>query len=386
MQYRPFGKLGFEVSALGFGAMRLPTKGNGGEVDAPLAIEMIRHAIDHGVSYVDTAWPYHGGQSERVVGEALRNGYRERVKLATKLPSWEIKSPDDCDRILETQLARLQTGRVDLYLLHCVNRAFWANLQGAGVLDWAERAKADGRIGEVGFSFHDDFDFFREVVDAYDWPMCQIQYNLVGESVQAGTQGLKYAAERGLAVVIMEPLFGGALAVPPEPIRAAWEAAGRRPADGALQWLWDKPEVACVLSGMSTMDQVHQNVAAATRSGVGSLTGEDHALVARVQGLYRRFSPVPCTKCGYCMPCPHGVDIPRNLELYSNGAVFGGNALTLCRNLYRQLPAGTQAAACQACRACEDKCPQSIEVSALMPRVAAELDHPTPQAANRARD
>ena len=386
MQYRRLGTTGREVSALGFGTMRLPVLGDDGAVDEPAAVEMIRHAIDGGVNYVDTAYPYHGGASEPVTGKALRDGYRRKVLLATKLPVWMVHGLDDCDRLLNEQLARLGDEHVDVYLLHNLTGPSWRRMGQLGVLEWARGAQADGRVGMLGFSFHDDVEAFREIVDGFDWPLCQIQYNLVGEDTQAGTEGLKYAAGKGLGVVIMEPLFGGALAVPPEPIRAAWEAAGRRPADGALQWLWDKPEVACVLSGMSTMDQVHQNVAAATRSGVGSLTGEDHALVARVQGLYRRFSPVPCTKCGYCMPCPHGVDIPRNLELYSNGAVFGGNALTLCRNLYRQLPAGTQAAACQACRACEDKCPQSIEVSALMPRVAAELDHPTPQAANRARD
>ena len=374
MQYRPFGKLGFEVSALGFGAMRLPTKGNGGEVDAPLAIEMIRHAIDHGVSYVDTAWPYHGGQSERVVGEALRNGYRERVKLATKLPSWEIKSPDDCDRILETQLARLQTGRVDLYLLHCVNRAFWANLQGAGVLDWAERAKADGRIGEVGFSFHDDFDFFREVVDAYDWPMCQIQYNLVGESVQAGTQGLKYAAERGLAVVIMEPLSGGTLANPPEPVRAVWDSAGpAEPVDLALRWLWDKPEVAVVLSGMSAPAHVRQNLDIASRSGVGTLTAAERELIARVQAKYRELSPIPCTKCGYCKPCPNGVDIPRNFEVFNAAAVLKGPTAVLNRNLYHLMPASERAAACVQCRECEEKCPQHIAVADTLARVKDEF-------------
>jgi len=382
MQYRTFGKTGFEASALGFGAMRLPTTDAGG-VDEPLAVEMIRTAIDGGVNYVDTAWPYHGGQSEKVLGKALQGGYREKVRLATKLPSWAVETAEDCDRFLTEQLERLGTDRVDVYLLHCINRAFWAKLAKAGALAWADRALADGRIGALGFSYHDDGEFFREVVDARDWAMCQIQYNLVCEDVQAGTEGLKYAAGKGLAVVVMEPLFGGTLARPPEPIRALYEKAGRDPVDAALQWLWDKPEVACVLSGMSTIQQVLQNLASAERSAVGSLSEADRALIARVQAAYREFSPIPCTKCGYCMPCPHGVDIPRNFELYNNGAVFSGNALNLCKNLYKQLPDGARAADCVQCGTCEAKCPQQIQITEWLPKVDAALNPPTPQTANR---
>ena len=373
MKYRKFGSMDEHVSALGFGTMRLPVKGSEKDVDEPAAIEMIRHAIDNGVNYVDSAWPYHDGQSEMVTGKALRDGYRRKVRLATKLPVWEVESIEDCDRIFCEQLRRLQDEHIDYYLLHCLSRDRWAKMQRLGVMKWIDGLKADGRIGRTGFSFHDSFDAFQEIVDAYDWPICQIQYNYVCEDVQAGTEGLKYAAARGLAVAIMEPLFGGTLADPPDEVRAIWREAGADPVDMALQWLWSKPEVSIVLSGMSTLEQVRRNVASACRCGVGCLSEEDLDLIARVQAKYRELSPIPCTKCGYCMPCPNGVDIPRNLELYNNSAVLKGSSLVLCRNLYNLLPEAERAGACRQCRECEEKCPQKIEISRQMPGVHEAL-------------
>lgn len=373
MKYRRLGRTNVEVSALGFGAMRLPVVAESGAVDEPAAVEMIRCAIDHGVNYVDTAYPYHDGASEVVVGKALRDGYRRKVHLATKLPTWDVKKVEDCDRLLDEQLRRLQSDRVEFYLLHCLNKQRWPEMRDLGVLDWAARAKADGRIGEVGFSFHDTFDAFREIVDGYDWPLCQIQYNLVNEDVQAGTEGLEYAAAKGLAVVIMEPLFGGTLANPPAEIRAIWDAAGRDPVDAALQWLWNQPKVSLVLSGMTTLEHVRRNVASAARSGVAALARDDLDLIARVQAKYGELSPIPCTKCGYCMPCPNGVDIPGNFELYNNAVVFRGSSETLSRNLYRMMPAGERAAACEQCGACEDKCPQGIAIAEELRRVEKEF-------------
>ncbi len=373
MNHRKFGSTDEQVSALGFGTMRLPVKGDEKDVDEPAAIEMIRYAIDNGVNYVDSAWPYHGGESEVVTGKALRDGYREKVRLATKLPVWDVQRIEDCDRIFEEQLRRLQDERIDCYLLHCLSRERWAEMQRLGVLEWLEGLRADGRIGQTGFSFHDSFEVFREIVDAYDWPICQIQYNYVCEDVQAGTEGLEYAAGKGLAVVIMEPLFGGTLADPPDEIRAIWRERGADPVDTALQWLWNKPEVSTVLSGMSTLEQVRRNVASACRSGAGSLGKEDLDLVARVRAKYTDLSPIPCTKCGYCMPCPNGVDIPRNLELYNNSAVLKGSSLGLCRNLYNLLPEAERAGSCVQCRECEEKCPQKIEISEQMPIVHKKL-------------
>jgi len=373
MQYRPFGRSDFHVSALGFGCMRLPTVGGDVNViDEPRAIEMLRYAIDHGVNYLDTAHPYHGGHSERVLAKALRDGYREKVRVATKLPTWAVKEAGDFDRFLDEQLERLEADRVDFYLLHNLHAPFWAAARGLGVLDWLDRIQADGRAGAVGFSFHDTAELFTEVVDAYDaWALCQIQYNYMNETVQAGTKGLEYAAAKGLAVVVMEPLLGGCLAEAPEAAQAIWDAAPRRrsPAEWALQWLWDRPEIAVVLSGMSTMQQVVENVASASRSGVGSLTDDDLARIARVREHYESLHAIPCTRCGYCMPCPEGVDIPRNMQLYNDALVFGGNHQRLNRNIYHCMAESARAAACVACRECEEKCPQHIAVSEWMPRV-----------------
>lgn len=370
MQYRPFGRTGQRVSALGFGAMRLPTRGDEADVDEPAAAEMIRWAVDHGVNYVDTAYPYHGGQSEVVVGRALAGGYREKVHLATKSPVWKIEKRSDLDRFLDEQLTRLGTDHVDFYLLHCLREQHWPRVRDLGVLDWSEKARADGRIGHFGFSFHDRFEVFTRIVDAYDWDLCQIQYNYVNEDVQAGTRGLRYAAERGLAVVVMEPLFGGTLAAPPPAVGRIWDGSHSGPVELALRWLWDKPEVSLVLSGMSTLEQVRQNVATAGRSGPGTLTEEERRLIARVRDKYTELSPIPCTKCGYCSPCPNGVDIPRNFELANTAGVFGGSTATLCRNLYNGLTDAERAAACERCGACGDHCPQGIDIPKLLAHVA----------------
>ncbi|MBO3831983.1 MAG: aldo/keto reductase [Candidatus Brockarchaeota archaeon] len=374
MKYRRFGKLDWQVSALGFGCMRLPVIGNDhSKVDEPEAIGMIRYAIDHGVNYVDTAYPYHGGNGEIVVGKALRDGYRERVRLATKMPIWNINSREDMDRIFEEQLKKLQTEYVDFYLLHALNKNSWLKIKNLNVFDWAERVVSEDRIKYLGFSFHDDYEVFKEIIDAYDkWALCQIQYNYENEDVQAGTRGLKYAAGKGLAVVIMEPLLGGALANPPPAVKQIWDEAGKDPVEMALQWLWNKPEVSVVLSGMSTMEQVKRNIEFASRSGVGLLTEEDLKLIARVHVKYKELRPIPCTKCGYCMPCPNGVDIPWNFEVYNNGVAY--NSIGSARWTYNNnIPAEKRASACVGCRTCEEKCPQRIPISEWMQRIDKEL-------------
>jgi predicted aldo/keto reductase-like oxidoreductase len=374
MKFRRFGKMDWQVSALGFGAMRLPVVGDDhSKVDEPEAIKMIRYAIDHGVNYVDTAYPYHGGNGEIVVGKALKDGYREKVRLATKMPIWLINSKEDMDRVFNEQLKKLQTEHVDFYLLHALNKDSWLKIKNLDVFDWAERVISEGRIKYLGFSFHDDFEVFKEIIDAYDkWTLCQIQYNYENEEVQAGTRGLKYAAGKGLAVVIMEPLLGGALANPPPAVKQIWDEAGKNPVEMALKWLWNKPEVSVVLSGMSTMEQVKQNIEFASRSGVGLLTEEDLKLVARVHTVYKKLRPIPCTKCGYCMPCPNGVDIPWNFEVYNNGVAY--NSMGASKWAYNNnIPAEKRASACVGCRTCEEKCPQKIKISEWMQRIDKEL-------------
>lgn len=373
MQYRILGKTGERVSALGFGAMRLPTLGKESDVDEPASVELIRYAIDHGVNYVDTAYVYHGGNGEAVVGKALADGYRQKVLLATKLPVWSVQTLADCDRFLDEQLARLQTDRIDCYLLHCLGKMAWERIRDLGIRKWAEKAQARGRIRHVGFSFHDTYEALVAILDDYDWPYCQIQYNLCNEEVQAGTRGLEYAAAKGVGVIVMEPLFGGTLANPPQPIQELWDAAQRRPADVALRWLWNKPAVSLVLSGMNALEQVRENIASACRADASCLAEDEARLVARIQQAYRQFSPIPCSKCGYCLPCPNGVSIPVNFELFNNATVFKGNSVTLCRNLYYFLAEAERASACVECGICEEKCPQRIPIRAKLAEVREQF-------------
>ncbi len=366
MQYRTFGKLDWKPSALGFGAMRLPViDDDAGKIDEPQATRMLRYAIDHGVNYVDTAYPYHRGESEKFVGRALQDGYRERVRLATKLPSWLVKSTDDFDRFLNEQLERLQTDHIDFYLLHALNASHWDNLPKFKVFDWAERAMADGRFHYLGFSFHDEYEVFQKIIDGYDnWTFCQIQYNYMDEEHQAGTRGLKYAADKGLAVVIMEPIRGGRLSIsPPQSIVDLWNTAPRQrsSAEWALQWVWNHPEVSLALSGMSTMQHVEENLASAGRSGPGTLTQEELALIGRVRDKYREICPIPCTKCEYCLPCPNEVNIPRILEIYNEAIMY--NEYGSGRMYYSWLEEKERADQCIECLECEDKCPQGIDIS-----------------------
>jgi len=377
MQYRTFGKLDWRPSALGFGAMRLPVIDHDmSRIDEEEATRMIRHAIDHGVNYVDTAYPYHQQQGEPFVGRALRDGYRERVRLATKMPTWLIEKPEDFDRYLALQLERLQVERIDFYLLHALEAARWARLRDLGVLDWAERQMAAGLIGYLGFSFHDSFEVFKEIVDACDhWTLAQIQYNYMDVDYQAGQRGLRYAAAKGLAVVIMEPLRGGQLArvPPPQAVAALWATADRQrtPADWALQWLWNQPEVSLVLSGMSTMQQVEENLASAGRSGVGSLSAEELALIERVRAAYRGLSPIPCTQCRYCVPCPNGVEIPRIFEIYNDVMMY--NDPRTGRMLYGWLKETQRADQCVECGQCQDACPQGIPIIEWLKKAHALL-------------
>ena len=381
MQYRNFGQLDWRASALGFGVMRLPViDGDQGHIDEAEATRLVRTAIDNGVNYVDTAYVYHGGNSESFLGRALKDGYRERVRLATKQPCWLVKERADFDRILDEQRARLDTEKIDFYLLHSLDAAHWHTVRELGVLDWAERAMAGGRIGHLGFSFHDSYDVFREIVDAYaGWTFCQIQYNFIDEDYQAGTRGLEYAAAKGLGVVVMEPLRGGLLAgrsgqyagqgLPPS-IQALWDSAAqtRSAADWALQWLWDKAPVSLVLSGMSTLAQVQENLASADGSRPGLLTGEELALVGRVRDEYRRLSPIPCTECKYCQPCPNGVNIPMIFGIYNEAMMF--NAPGYARFVYGNvMPEDQRADKCLECGECESQCPQKIEIMQWLPKV-----------------
>lgn len=386
MRYRPFGKLGFQVSALGFGAMRLPT--SDGKIDEAEATRMLHYAIDRGVNYVDTAYPYHEGTSEAFVGRALRGGYREKVTLATKLPSWEVRSASDFDKYLIEQLKRLELEQVDLYLLHSLNKNSWPKLRALGVREWAEKAIAAGRFRHLGFSFHDDLETFKQIVDDYNWTMCLIQHNYMDVENQAGTRGLQYATSKGLAVAIMEPLLGGKLVDPPPSIQSLWDRAGsgRTPVGWALQWLWNQPEVSVVLSGMSTMEQVKENVVLADTAAVGLLTPQELALYDQVRARYRELTVIPCTNCRYCLPCPQGVDIPANLGNYNEGIMY--EKPDSARGQYEWwkyacevagvVERDVRAAQCVQCGECEDKCPQGIPIGRWMSTIHSVLGEGKP--------
>jgi predicted aldo/keto reductase-like oxidoreductase len=345
--------------------MRFPLEGQeSSAIDKKKSIKMLEYAIDHGVNYLDTAYGYHGGESETFIGESLCNGYRDKVKLATKLPTWLVKNKGDFDKFLNEQLLKLQTDCIDFYLLHSLNQKNWAKVRDLNVLEWAEAAISDGRIKHLGFSFHDNFTVFKEIVDAYDnWVFCQIQYNYMDIKNQAGLRGLRYASSKGLAIVIMEPILGGRLVYPPKRIVDIWESAEkkRKPADWALQWLWDQPEVSVVLSGMSTMEQVAENISSANTSAICSLTLEDLDLIDRVREEYIKISPIPCTKCEYCLPCAHGVNMPRNFDIYNQGIMF--EKMESARNEYNNWFAEEERAHnCQECLDCLELCPQKIEI------------------------
>lgn len=370
MQYRQFGKLDFKVSALGFGAMRMPTIGGDPKnINEPEAIKMIRTAIDNGVNYVDTAYVYHGGMSEVLVGKALKDGYREKTKVATKLPVWELKTEADFDRLLDEQLGRLDIDAIDFYLLHALDKERWENLLKMNVFEHIRQYKASGKVKHIGFSFHDDAETFIKIVDAYDWDFCQIQYNFMDTENQAGLKGLEHAAEKNIAVIVMEPLRGGSLTKqPPEVVTDLWDQADvkRTPAEWALKWVWNHPGVSVVLSGMSTMEQVNQNLKYADESGINTMTPKELELVSKVKSAYESLIKVGCTGCSYCMPCPFGVNIPGNFGVYNEAFMFSSDIESKKNHYNHFMDASERASACQECGACEAECPQHLPIRELL--------------------
>ena len=334
MQYRKMGSLDWEVSALGFGCMRLPSrKFSLMGADLEESKRIIRYGIDRGINYIDTAWFYHLGESEKVLGEILKDGYREKVKLVTKLPVILVRKTEDFDRFLSDQLERLQTDYLDIYLLHSMNARAFEKVKKLGLIKKMEVAQKKGLIRHIGFSFHDTYPVFKEIVDYYDWDMVQIQYNYMDTCLQATTEGLEYAHNKGMAVVIMEPIRGGALANPPAEALEVINSApiDRTPVDWALQFLWNRPEVATVLSGMGNLQMVEENCDSADKSGINSLSIEEEGVIARLAEIYQEKILVPCTGCEYCLPCPTEVNIPQNFAIL--------NKLSLEQNFRHQFQA-----------------------------------------------
>lgn len=371
MLYREFKRINKKVSLLGLGCMRFP-ENEDGSVKEQESIEIIRSSIDSGVNYVDTAFTYHGGKSEKILGKALKDGYREKVLLADKMPIWIAKDEDSMKSIFYKQLERLDTDCIDMYLVHNVNRGIWKRALKLNLMPFLEEMKAEGRIKHIGFSFHDSYEFFEEMLDAYPWEFCQIQLNYMDKDHQAGVRGLKYAAEKGLDVIVMEPLKGGRItdAIPPV-IQSLWDSAPvkRSPAEWAFKWLASMPEITLMLSGMSSKDQVEENIKLLSDESITEMTDDESALIDKVSDEYNRLIKYACTGCNYCMPCPQKLDIPRILRYFNDWNVYEKNPSTKME-YETWIGPGQHASDCIGCRACEEKCPQALPISQAMKEAA----------------
>lgn len=387
MQYRTFTKSGEKVSALGLGCMRLPSiPFIPFSVDEKKAVKLIHRAIELGVNYFDTARPYHLGASEKVLGKALAGGLRENVHIATKLPMFMVNKTEDFDRILNQQLKILNTGYIDTYLFHGVTLNGYRKIKDLDLLSKMEEAKAQGKIRNIGFSFHDILPVFKKLIDMYDWDVCQIQYNYLDTTLQATTEGLEYAWQKGISVVIMEPLKGGLLANPPKDIQGIFNKNGHQASavEWALRFLWDRKEVSVVLSGMGSVKMLEENCRYADTSHPGCLSNSEKKTLNEIVGLFREKILVPCTACSYCMPCPHGVNIPENFAILNAmnskaNNMFDSVVKWFIKRKYKRLDApgkkldikkqNGNAACCVNCGACEPKCPQGIKIPRELAKV-----------------
>ena len=377
MQYR-LDKYGNQLSVLGFGCLRFPQKM--GKIDMEQTEKQIMAAIEGGVNYLDTAYVY--GGSEAAVGEILeKNHARDRVKIATKLPHYLIKSREGLEKLFQEELKRLRTDHVEYYLMHMLtDPATWQRLRELGIEDWLAEKRKSGAIGQVGFSYHGNAETFCQLVDCYDWDFCQIQYNYLDEHTQAGRKGLQYAHSKGLPVIIMEPLRGGRLVnhLPEKAKRLFAEFPVKRsPAEWALRWLWDQPEVTVVLSGMNSMEMVQENMRAASDCRVGEMTPSQQELLGQVVQAIHASVKVGCTGCAYCMPCPKGVDIPGTFaaynRYYSDGKFVALKEYFMCTTLRQKSAAASQ---CIGCGKCEKHCPQQIPIREKLRDAKKTLENP----------
>ncbi len=381
MNYRTMGKTGDSISVLGFGCMRFPQQN--GRIDVNRTERQILTAIEHGVNYFDTAFVYNAGRSESILGDILAKGSRNRVRIATKLPPFMANSDKDMNFVLNSQLKKLRTDHIDYYLLHAMNDfGGWERLKRLGIREFVEKAKKDGRIINFGFSYHGDKEDFKAIIDDYDWDMCQIQYNYIDENFQAGREGLEYAASKGIGVSIMEPLRGGSLVKKmPSEIQRIWDSASekRTPADWAFRWLWDQPGITTVLSGMNEESQIEENISLAGKIQPNMLTDEELSLYEKVRTEYYRLMKVGCTGCGYCMPCPAGVDIPFCFSYYNARHFFKAK---MARWQYNAFAGGVMsgkpslASLCMQCGKCEKACPQHLPIREKLKEVAADMETP----------
>lgn len=363
MLYRNYGKTNEKVSLLGFGLMRLPLLD--GKIDRKKSSELLDYAISRGVNYLDTAYPYHSGGSEEFLGEYLKShNIRDNVFIATKLPSFLIKTKEDMEKYFNEQMEKLQLDYVDFYLVHALNKEYFENVKALGVFEFLDSLKAQGKIKHVGFSFHDKLEVFKEIVDSYPWEFCQIQYNILDTNYQAGEEGLRYATDRGLGLAVMEPLRGGKLASNvPKDIKDLWDSADikRTPAQWAFKYLWNNERVNVVLSGMNDFEQIKDNIDTAETTEANSLSKAETELIEKVKEKYISKIKVNCTACRYCMPCPVGVNIPKAFDYLNNASLFD-DLSTYKDNYIKSLKDNESPTNCIKCGKCENICPQHIEI------------------------
>jgi predicted aldo/keto reductase-like oxidoreductase len=379
MQYRKYGKLGYEVSLLGFGAMRLPRLAEDPTaVDKDQAIPLIQYAADQGVTYFDTAYGYHNTTSEAILGEALEaGGRRGKVKIVTKQPLNVMTSQGDIRKNLENTLKKLRTGYLDVYLIHNIQPSTWETIKERKIIEEYEKFRAEGLIRAIGFSYHGKYPGFKEVLDFYDWGMCQMQQNFLDVNNEATVEGMRQAGKKGCALVIMEPLRGGGLATPPPSAQAIYDSCKiKRPAvEWAFRYLADFPEVSTILSGITTLEQMKEDIEIFSKPGMvpGCMSDEEKGLLGRVRAHYESLASIPCTACEYCLPCPKGVNIPGVFARYNEGTMFSN--FYQPRRSYFFLKRGKQdASLCAACGACEKKCPQHIGIIEELKRARQALD------------
>ena len=371
-------KNGDHLSILGFGCMRFPTKN--GAIDEERSTKMIHDAINNGINYFDTAYIYHSGKSESFLGKALSGGYREQVKIATKLPPFMVTTLRSAQKIFATQLTRLQTNYIDYYLLHMLtDKAMFDRLVSLGVLSWLEELKAEGVIKNLGFSFHGAKADFEEILTVYPWDFCQIQYNYMDENNQATKAGLLHAASLGIPVIVMEPLRGGKLVtdLPKEVLKTfADNAPLRSPAEWALRWVWNHPEVNVLLSGMSDEKQLAENIKIASDAAPNSLSEKELAVFEQIKSELLQKTKIPCTGCGYCMPCPFGVNIPGCFSVYNSKYLLNDKSARFkyFQTLGAMSVTPAHASRCTGCGKCESHCPQEIEIRKELKTVSRELE------------
>lgn len=372
MEKRRMEKLGEELSLLGFGCMRFPVTQDGG-IDEPEAERMLDRAIAAGVNYIDTAYPYHNGDSEPFVGRVLKKYDRASLRLATKLPAWLVNTAEDVDRYFEEQLQRLQTDYIDFYLIHNMSRDGWRKFTGLGGIERLEKLKEQGRIRHLGFSFHDSYDAFEEILNARDWDFCQIQFNYMDTEEQAGLKGYELAAKKGVPMVVMEPVKGGSLAKFADDIMQKFDAlgGGASPASYALRWVGGFPNVKVILSGMSTMEQVEDNLE--TFRDFQPLTERERAAIDDVVATLKSRVQNGCTGCRYCMPCPFGVDIPGSFQVWNNYHMYQSYGVVQWA-WENNVGEAHQPKNCTKCGRCEKACPQHLHIREDLERAQADLD------------